>query len=442
MAASEEARMGSAGTAKTTIRQPRPAIGLGHAIALYVGAVLGAGVLVLPGQVASLAGPASLLAWAFIGSLGLPLAMTFAALASRFPDAGGIVVFAGRAFGERAGGVAGWWYFTAVALGHVIVPLTGGYYVASALRIDQRFAYLFAGVILLLAVAANLAGLRVSGRVQLALAAGVSLLLLVTILVALPRVDPGDFTPFAPHGAVSIGRAAVVLFFAFAGWEAVAHLAGEFHDARRDLTRATAITVVTVLVLYSGVAFAVVVTGSYGSSTTDRVAVGSVLGAGFGISAATAAGVLAVVISAGTTNAFMAAISRLGYALARDQWFPRSMARLNTRGVPAVGVCATAGMGVAGLLTSYFARWGTEDLVSVPSTLILVTYLIGTAAGARLLSGRARVVAVVAFVLTAFVAPFAAAYVAVPVVVAVAALGYRRLASRRSIRHRSGRDRG
>lgn len=82
-------------------------IGYGQAVALYVGAVLGAGVLVLPGQVASAAGPASLVSWLFMGLLGLPLAMTFAALATRFPDPGGISTYATRAFGPTAGGSPG-----------------------------------------------------------------------------------------------------------------------------------------------------------------------------------------------------------------------------------------------------------------------------------------------------------------------------------------------
>lgn len=57
-------------------------------VALYTGAVVGAGVLLLPGLAASLAGPSSLLAWAFDCALGLPLAFTFARLAARYPDAG------------------------------------------------------------------------------------------------------------------------------------------------------------------------------------------------------------------------------------------------------------------------------------------------------------------------------------------------------------------
>ncbi|WP_327295416.1 MULTISPECIES: amino acid permease [unclassified Streptomyces] len=410
---------------ESSSRSTRHRIGFGQAVALYVGAVLGAGVLVLPGQAASMAGPASLLSWLFMGLLGLPLAMTFAALATRYPDAGGIATYATRAFGPTAGGLAGWFYFTAGSIGQTIVPLTGGYYVATALRIHQSYAFLIAAVILALAVGANLVGLRLSGRVQLGLAGGVALLLLAATLAAVPHVRADAFTSFAPHGLSGVAQAAVILFFAFAGWEAVAHLAGEFRDVRRDLTRATLTTVVVVIVLYLGVSFAVVGTGTYGNSKLDRIAVGQVLGTGLGFSATVAAAVLATVISLGTTNAFIASVSRLGYALGRDGWLPRPLSRLNTREVPANGVFLVGGIGAAGLLVSYLGNWGTEDIVGIPSSLVLVTYLIGTAAGARLLTGRARSHAVIALVLTLLVAPFAAAYAIVPVIVAAVALVYR-----------------
>ena len=409
-------------------------IGYGQAVALYVGAVLGAGVLVLPGQTASTAGPASLVAWLFMGLLGLPMATTFAALGTRYPDAGGIATYAAQAFGPTAGGLAGWFYFVAGSVGQTIVPLTGGYYVATAMGVDQSFAYPIAAVILALAVVANLGGMRLSGRIQLVLAGGVALLLLAAALAALPRISTRAFASFAPHGFSGVAQAAVVLFFAFAGWEAVAHLAGEFRDVRRDMPRATVTTVVVVLVLYMGVAFAVVGTQTYGNPALDRIAVGRVLGAGLGFGATVAAAVLATVISLGTTNAFIASVSRLGYALGRDGWLPSPLSRRSARGVPAAGVLTVGGVAAAGLLAGFIGRWGTEDIVGIPASLVLVTYLVGTAAGARLLSGRARLQAVTALLLTAVIAPFAATYLVVPALVAAAALLYRWAATGRSRR--------
>ena len=69
------------------------------ATALYVGAVLGPGVLIVPALAAEAAGPASVLAWAALLALSAPLAMTFAALGVRQPEAGGTAAYARAAFG-------------------------------------------------------------------------------------------------------------------------------------------------------------------------------------------------------------------------------------------------------------------------------------------------------------------------------------------------------
>jgi amino acid efflux transporter len=401
-------------------------IGLGSGVALYVSAILGAGVLVLPGQVASLAGPSSLVAWAFSCLLGVPLALTFAALATRMPGAGGVATFATRAFGPSAGGVVGWWYLTAGSVGQTIVPLTGGYYVSQALGSPQWSSFPIALGILALAVAANLAGLRVSSRVQVALALAVGAVLVTAAVSAAPDAGLQQLHPFAPHGLAGTGRAVVVLFFAFAGWEAVAHLSGEFRDVRRDLRRATLVTVVVVSVLYLAIACAVVLTGTYGSPQTDRLAIGLLLQHSLGVGASASAGVAALVISLGTTNAFVASVARLGYALGGDGWLPRPLAHISGRDVPSHGVLLVGGIGAAGTAAAWVFGWGTEDLVVVPSTLVIVTYLVGTGAGVRLLEGRARVAAVLALALTLCVLPFAATHLLVPVLVAAASLGYRR----------------
>lgn len=416
----------SATTADDPTQQTPPrTIGLGQAIAIYVGAVLGAGVLVLPGQAASLAGPASLLAWAFVGLLGLPLALTFAALATRYPDAGGVATYASRAFGTTAGGVTGWMYFLAGSVGQTIVPLTGGYYVAAVAGGGAATTVAVASGILGTAVAANLFGLRLSGRLQLGLAGGVALILLAATIAALPHLQPGAFSPFAPHGVAGIGRAVIVLFFAFAGWEAVTHLSAEFSDVSRDLRRATMCTVVVVLTLYLGVSFAVIGTSSYGSAEADRVAVGAVFADAFGFTAAAAAAGLAVVVSLGTTNAFVASVSRLGYALGREGWLPSAIRRRNRYGVPHVGVLALGGIGGAGLAVSWLFGWGTEDLMAIPSSLVLATYLVGMGAGVRLLPGRSRLLAGAALVLCVAVLPFAGSYLLVPALVVVVAFIYR-----------------
>lgn len=400
----------------------RKHIGLGHGIALYVSAILGAGVLVLPGQVASLAGPASLVSWAIACLMGVPLAVLFAGLARRYPDAGGVATYVSHGLGRTVGGIAGWMFFVAGAIGQTIVPLTGGYYLVEGFGLSHGAAYLIAGVILGCATAANLIGLKVSAVVQLAMATGVALLLVLAIVAAVPDMNASSLTPFAPDGLGPVGEGVIILFFAFAGWEAISHLVGEFHDPDRDLPRAVTATVLIVTVLYMGVAAAVVLTATYGTPAIDHVAIGLLLENLAGSHATLVAAFGALIISLGTTNAFIAGVSRLAYALARDGWLPPVVARVSTSSVPWGGVMAVGATAYAGLALAFTQDWGTETLIVVPSTLVVAVYILASLSGARLLRGSGRVAAVTALAISAVVAPSAAPNLLIPVAVIVIAL--------------------
>ena len=406
-------------------RALRRSITLPQAVALYAGAVIGAGVLILPGVGAGEAGPASLLAWAFDGLLGVPIALTFAALAARFPDAGGVASFAARAFGAAVGAVIGWSYFVAAAVAQALVVMSGGHYAADAFGLGRGTTFALAAGMLLAAVAANLYGLRVTARLQLVLSAGVALVLVAATAAAIPRVTTSALTPFMPHGWSSVGRAVILLFFAFFGWEAITHLSSEFRNPRRDVPRATVLAVGLVSSIYLGVAFAVVATTTYGNPQLDRVAVAHVLGGTLGVGAKWIAATAAVVITLGTANAFVAATSRLGYALGRDGSLPAALARLSKRDVPAVSIVIVGATAAGGLLLAYVNGWGAETFLVVPNSLVIVVYIVGMAAGVRLLGGRARAVAAVAAALCLAIVPFVGASLAIPAGVTAAALLYR-----------------
>jgi amino acid efflux transporter len=389
--------------------------------------VIGAGVLILPGTTAAIAGPASVLAWAVVSLLGVPLALTFAALASRYPDAGGVATFTARAFGAGWGAATGWFYFVASSAGLVLVPLTGAYYAASPLDLGRCGTFLLAGALLGAAVASNYWGLRVSGRVQLVLSGGVAVLLLAATLVSIPRISLENWAPFVPNGWTSVGRACVLVFFAVFGWEAIAQLSAEFRDPSRDVPRSTLLSVGLITLLYVGVAAATVGTATYGSPGVNRVAVARLLANGLGIGAGTVAASMAALISLATTNAYVAATARLGYALARDGAFPSWLDNLDERGVPARAVFAIGGLAALGTLLSYSVGWNPEDIIVVPTSLGLATYVVGSAAGARLLEGGAKLLAVISLLLCLVVFPFAGAFVGLPVAVAAAAWLFRRL---------------
>ena len=146
-----------------------------------------------------------------------------------------------------------------------------------------------------------------------------------------------------------------------------------------------------------------------------------------GLSAVDAAAVAAFTISLGTSNAYVAAVSRLGCALARDGWLPGRLAHRSGSGVPSGGVWLVGGIGLS---ASWAAGWGTQQIVFVPATLVAGVYVLGTAAAVRITQGGQRRVALRALLLTALALPFAGWHLVLLPLVAVLALGYRVTAHR------------
>ena len=243
-------------------------IGLPTASALYIAAVLGTGMLVLPGLAADVAGPASVVAVAAVLLLSIPLASTFAALAARYPDAGGVATFVRLALGDTAARASGYWFFFGVGFGAPVVAALGGEYLVAALGADHSLVP-YIGITFLAATLGLAAfGLRVSGSVQLVLT---GLLIVVVVLVVASSgsaYNQANFEPFLPHGWAGVATAVSLFVWAFAGWEAVTHIAAEFKNPRRIIPLATAIAIVVVGVAYLALQFVTVgVLGATGGSS-------------------------------------------------------------------------------------------------------------------------------------------------------------------------------
>src|SRR5207245_5861966 len=86
----------------------RKAMTMRYAVALYMSAVLGSGVLVLPGLAAQIAGPASLIALVGLSIASYPLAHTFASVSARRPESRGVDAFVRERFGLDLADGVGW----------------------------------------------------------------------------------------------------------------------------------------------------------------------------------------------------------------------------------------------------------------------------------------------------------------------------------------------
>ena len=382
--------------------------------ALYVGAVLGPGVLLLPALAAEAAGPASVIAWVALLALSVPLATTFAALGVRQPEAGGTAAYVRTAFGRRAGAVTGWWFLTGVVLGAPAVALIGGFYVADLLGAGRVGAVAAAAGMMATVMAANAAGLKATARLQLALTGLLAALVLVAIVTALPESHAEHWTPFAPHGWAAVGTAASLLMLSFIGWEAVSHLAGELPDPARQLPRAIFAALAVVVVLYLGLAVATV--GVLGTSAPSDVPLADLMAAGLGAPGRTATAVLAVLLTMGSMNAYVAGATKLAGALAAEGTAPAAFAR------PQRTVALFALLGAVLLAPLAAGLLDVDALIRACSASFVAVYVISTAAGARILDGGARRAAAIAFAAVTVVFAFSGPFLLVPAAIAAVVL--------------------
>ncbi len=388
-------------------------------VALYIGALLGPGLLLLPGLAAAEAGPAAILAWLALLVLSGVFAGVFSALGKRYPSAGGVMEYVTAGLGQRAGLAAGWSFLAAVITGAPIVCLIGASYVTGLIGGGQLTRAAAAAALLLIVLALAAGGLRASTSAQLVL---VGLLIgVVTLAVAgsARSASAANWSPFAPHGWLSVGHAAATLMLSFVGWEAVAPLTTRFANPSRQLPRVIAIALAATTVFY--LSLAVATTSVLGPGAATSIPLAGLLRHAIGTAGPAAAAAAAVVLTLGTTNAYITSAATMARQLAS----PAAAARRG-RGPALTFLAAIAAAGLL-LITLYGLRLAdTASLVAVPTALFLAVYLGCMIAAGRLLHGPVRMAAVPAALAVIVMLAYCGWAICIPAVIALAVAWRRR----------------
>ena len=387
-------------------------LGLGDAVTIGLGAMLGAGVFVAFGPAAGAAGAG--LPWALVlaAAIAWANADSTARLAALLPTSGGAYAYGRARLSPAWGTAAGVAFLVGKTVSAGAIATTVGAYVWP----EHARAVGVAAVVALTALAC--AGVERSARVTLVVVALVLLTLATVVVVALTSGGATDglvatlrgalASPDALTGPGTTGAAgsaaaqawdargvlmgAGILFFAFAGYARIATLGEEVRDPRRTLPRAIAVALGIVLVTYAAVGAAVLhVLGLAGVAASGRPvadAVEVVGGPAWAVPVALVAGVAALASGLGV----LLGLSRTSLAMARDGVLPRSLARLDGRGHGGRGhggrpVRAQVAIGAAvvvGILVVELDR-----AIALSSAAVLVYYGIAHAA-ALTLPGAAR----------------------------------------------------
>lgn len=393
---------------KETSSKLQKGIGLPQAIALYIGAVLGSGVLIVPGLAAEMAGPASLLAWGFMTMLILPMALSMGLLSAKYPNAGGVSHFVTLAYGEKAGTLVGWFFLMSVPIGAPVAALTGAGYLTAALGWGEGAKLVVAAAMLAAGLLTNWIGMQLAGKIQIAVVIAIASVLIFAFGAALPRMESIHFTPFMPHGWFSVGQAASMLFWCFIGWEAVSHMSEEFKDPQKAAIKGVTAAAIIVGILYFLTALATVGTQSYlkgGSDSSMVWIISQPLGSWGGI----VAGVTGLFICMAAIIAYTGAAARVAYAMSREGNAPKWWNGLSPRFHTPTGSLLFLMFCFAAVMLLYgTGAVSLSTLIQFPNATFILTYMGGCAAGIRLLKGSRTgvVLSWISFAATAAVFPF------------------------------------
>jgi APA family basic amino acid/polyamine antiporter len=239
------------------------AIGLGSAILFVAGSVIGSGIFLTTGNMASSIPSASLLllAWLLGGLLSIAGGLTYAEMGAMFPRSGGVYVFLSEAFGPLLGFLYGWAALVVVISGGIaavsvgfaeylsyFVPALSSTHVLFEIATPLGRASLSAGQLVSASViivlgALNYIGVRSGNLVNVVMTAakigGLAALPLMALVAA--RVEP-VFTPIVPpdiaRPMASFGVAMIAVLWTYEAWYFVTYAAGEIKDPQRNIPRA------------------------------------------------------------------------------------------------------------------------------------------------------------------------------------------------------------
>jgi len=341
----------------------------------------------------------------------VPGALVINELSSRFPEEGGLYVWAKEAFGDFHGFIAGWtyWIYTFFYFpGLLLASASMAAYIlgpnGAGLAGDRAFQLWVSMGLLLLAVGLNIVGLNIGKWLQNAGGAGTYVPLLILLFVGAAVAMRhgrgfGSATHFTLRNMLPVWNWDTVNFwsqiaFAFTGLELVSAMSEEVRDPRRTLPRAVFGAGAMIAFIYIAGTFAILAllpasSIDAQSGVFSAITVGSVaLRIGFvGILAAA----LVTVGNAGGVGSTVAGIARVPFVVGIDRYLPRAFGWIHPRWkTPWVSILVQGGISALILLASQLndtTRGAYQSLVDVAIILYFIPFLY-MFAGAIKLAGR------------------------------------------------------
>ncbi|MBX3100537.1 MAG: amino acid permease [Salinibacterium sp.] len=329
-------------------------LGLGDAVVIGLGSMIGAGLFAAFSPAALAAGNGLLVGLAVAALVAFFNATSSAQLAAQYPSSGGTYVYGRERLGPWWGFAAGWSFVIGKTASCAAMAMTFAAYAAPA---GWERPVAIGAVVLLVAV--NLRGITRTAMLTRIIVVVVLLTLAVTVAASaatgLPQSVALDAPSLISAGPYGILQSAGILFFAFAGYARIATMGEEVKDPARTIPLAIILALGIAVTLYAIVAVVLLTGLGAAQLAASSAPLSDLVASGPWSWATPVVRVGAAAASLGALLALIAGIGRTTLAMAREGDLPRGLAAVHPRfRVPyraeiALGIVVCAVIAVADL---------------------------------------------------------------------------------------------
>ncbi|MEW1834026.1 APC family permease [Microbacterium sp. NPDC079995] len=352
-------------------------LGLGDAVVIGLGAMIGAGVFAAFAPAAQAAGSGLLVGLTLAAVIAFGNATSTAQLAAVHPTSGGVYAYGRAELGPWWGFLAGWGFVIGKTASCAAMALTFAAYVA-----PPGWERPVAAVAAMALGAVNLFGITRTAQVARVLVAVV--LVVLAVVVVAGSSAPSAPMPFWGEGAFASGplgvlQSAGLLFFAFAGYARIATLGEEVRDPARTIPRAIVLAFCGALVVYAVIGVvALHALGPDGLAAASAPLVATVQAAGWD-AATPIVRIGAAAASLGALLALIAGVGRTTFAMAREGDLPGALAAVDARWQ----VPRNAEIAVVAVVVAIVALGDIRGAIGFSSFGVLIYYAVANLAAFR-----------------------------------------------------------
>ncbi len=363
--------------------------------------LLGTGLFMVPAIAAGIAGAYSLWAWLLLFVAICPIALTFAQLGKRFPNAGGTAYFVRQAFNIKLEKSVAWLFISVTPVGVPPAIALAGSFLQQVLPEPLSASLLAQFITIALLVIVNLRGAQSSGRLQSFIALGI-----LTLIISFWW--KGDITAndlvlpsLSVENLPSIGVALAVMFWCFVGIEAFAHMGEEFKNPQRDFPIAIVAGCFLAGATYWVGSVVILKMGAFGTREFDSASIPWVAEQLFGKEVKIAISLIGFAACFASLNLYLQSLSRMVWSQAREYRPASRLAKLTKRGVPGNATLLVAVVALVSCILGTFSGVDLEFFLKLANGIFVLVYLLAMLAAIKLLAGFNRILAALSLVLCA-----------------------------------------